>query len=190
MKRTLTLLLVLAFAGGCSAFAAPPAAVNAKPQTSVNVKPQPVQNFNRPSREDMKKQFEQRLNLTEKQKEKAKKINEKGREKMQPLFREIGLKHQELKKVRTSELTEEEKNKKIEQLRVEIRELDKKARDLRKKNSEEFEKILTKEQKAELEKMKTEGRQRFEKTHPARPPFQGIGNPVIKPGFKHPKVSE
>ena len=185
MRKTLTLLLILACASSCSAF-------SAVPQTPTNVTVQNSKNVmvNRPNREEMQKRFEQRLNLTDKQKEQAKKLNEKGRAKMEPVMKEIHSKHKELMGLKTSELTDEEKTKKAEQLKTELKELDKKARDLRKKNSEEFEKILNKTQKAELEKMKAEGRQRFEKTHHARPPFQGIGNPIVKPGFKAPKVSE
>ena len=59
-------------------------------------------------------------------------------------------------------------------------------KEIRKKNSQEFESILNKKQKAELEKMKSEGRARFEQNHPPRPPFAGLGTPgflMSKPLF-------
>ena len=63
--------------------------------------------------------------------------------------------------------------------------MNKQANDLRKKNSEDFEKILNKNQKAELNKMKAEGRAKFEREHKARPPFQGLGSPnlFVKPNM-------
>ena len=140
-----------------------------------------------PAKEQMRKQFEQRLQLTDKQKEKAKKLHEKGRAEMEPVMNQIKTKHQQLQSVQQAGLTEEEKNKRVEQLKSELKDLDKQARDLRKKNSEDFEKILNKNQKAELNKMKAEGRAKFEREHKARPPFQGLGSqnlfvkPIISP---------
>ena len=71
----------------------------------------------------------------------------------------------------------------INQLNIEIKELEKQADEIRKKNTQEFEKILNKKQKAELEQMKAEGRARFERKHPPRPPFRGLGTPnfILKP---------
>ena len=131
----------------------------------------------RPSKEEMRKKFEQRLNLTDKQKEKAKVIHQEGHEEMKPVMMQIALKYQELRNLKTSDLSEQAKAEKSEQLKAEIKELDKQAQEIRKKNTQEFEKILNKKQKAELEKMKAEGRARFEKHHPPRPPFQGLGAP-------------
>lgn len=145
----------------------------------------------RPDKEQMKKQFEQRLNLTEKQKEKAKKLHEKSRAEMEPVMKKIKAKHQQLQSLQQSTLSEEEKTKQINTVKAEIKALDKQARELRKKNSEEFEKILDKTQKAELEKMKSEGRAKFEKSHKARPPFQGLGTPgLFKPGMLIPQSTK
>lgn len=124
-----------------------------------------------------KKEFEQRLKLTEKQKQKAKIIHSKGREQMKPIVYQIELKHQEIEAVKNTKLLERDKQEQINQLLEDIRNLDKQAQDIRKKNSQEFEKILNKKQRAELAKMKAEGRARFEKNHPPRPPFQGLGAP-------------
>ena len=151
--------------------------------TTQTGKQPPSVMFQKPNKEKMRKEFEQRLNLTDKQKEKAKKIHQQGREQMKPIMEKMAAKNIQLQTVQNSDLSSEEKAKQIAQLKTDIKDLDKKAREMRKKNSEEFEKILNKNQKAELEKMKAEGRARFEKKHKARPPFQGLGSPnfLLKP---------
>lgn len=133
-------------------------------------------------KEQMRQKFEQRLNLTDKQKEKAKAIHQQGREQMKPVMEQISAKRQEIEAVKRSRIAEKAQQERIEELTAEIRELHKKAHEIRKANSQEFEKILTKKQKNELAKMKAEGRAKFEKNHPARPPFQGLGTPgLFKP---------
>ena len=177
MKKLLSILVLAA------AFVAiAPADATAADQTPT-INRQSKQNFvgpQRPDKEKMKKQFEERLQLTDKQKEKAKKIHEKGRTQMAPVMGKIKAKRQEMMQVQQSTtLSAEEKAKQIEQLKTDVKALDKQAKELRKQNSEEFEKILNKTQKAELEKMKAEGRAKFEKHHKARPPFQGLGSPSM-----------
>lgn len=144
--------------------------------------PAPAQN-QRPSREQMRQKFEQRLNLTDKQKEKAKAIHQQGREQMKPVMEQIFAKRQEIEAVKLSRIAVKAQQEKIEELSAEIRELEKKAHEIRKANSQEFEKILTKKQKNELAKMKAEGRAQFAKNHPARPPFgpRGIFGPMLPP---------
>ena len=119
--------------------------------------------------------FEKRLNLTEKQKEKAKKIHQKGASQMKPIMKKIGDLRKEILEIKKSDLDETAKKDKIDIKIQEIRKLDKKAHEIRKQNSQDFEKILTDEQKAELNKMKAEGRKNFEKHHPPRPPFNMFG---------------
>ena len=126
-----------------------------------------------------KQTFEKRLNLTEKQKEKAKKIHQKGAKQMKPLMEKKGELRKEIKEIKKSELDETQKREQIDKKIKEIKALDKKAQNIRKTNSKEFEKILTKEQQTELEKMKAEGRKKFEKHHPPRPPFN-----MFPPEFK------
>lgn len=137
----------------------------------------------RPTREQMRQKFEQRLNLTDKQKEQARAIHQKGREQIKPIVAQIEQKRQEIEAVRLSRIDTKTQEERINKLIEEINELDKKAHEIRKANSHEFEKILTKKQKNELAQMKAEGRARYEKNHPPRPPFQGMGNP----GFLMPK---
>jgi len=122
-----------------------------------------------PPNEQAKQQFEKRLNLTEKQKKKAKTIHQKGLEKMKPLMSEIAQKRKELKALKES--NDPAKEEKISQKKEELKKLNDKAHKVRKKNGKDFEKILTKEQKTELEKMKAEGRAKFHKKHPPKPPF-------------------
>jgi Spy/CpxP family protein refolding chaperone len=144
-------------------------------QTNSNVKTT-TQSQN-PSKAQMKKEFEQRLNLTEKQKEKAKLIHQQGREQLKPIMMQIDVKRQEIETVKLTRISEKMQQERISQLNSEIKELEKQAQEIRKKNSQDFEKILNKKQKAELEKMKAEGRMRFEQNHPPRAPFQGLGTP-------------
>lgn len=177
MKKLLSILVLTA------AFVAiAPAQTMAADQTATTNR-QSKQTFTRPQRPDkeqMRKQFEERLQLTDKQKEKAKKIHEKGRAEMTPVMEKIKTKHQEMQNLlQSTNLSDEEKEKQKEQIKTEIKALHNQAKDLRKKNSEEFEKILNKDQKSELEKMKAEGRAKFEKEHKARPPFKGLGSPSL-----------
>lgn len=122
--------------------------------------------------------FEKRLNLTEKQKEKAKVIHKKGHQEMKPVMDKMMAKRKEIMLIKKDEtLSETQKQEKIDALSYEIKELSKQAADIRKKNSKDFEKILNKKQKKELEKMKAEGRANFEKNHPPRKPFDMFGAP-------------
>ena len=171
MKKTLSILLsakVLTLV----------AATEVKAENIDQRAPKSIMNHNS-SREQHRKQFEQRLNLTEKQKETARQIHKQGREDMKPVIMQIELKRQEIETVKLSRMAERAQKERIEELNNEIKELEKQAQEIRKKNSQEFEKILNKKQKAELELMKAEGRARFERYHKARPPFQGLGTPNI-----------
>lgn len=183
MKKLLSILVL-----GAAFIAVSPVSTQAADNTTTR----PVQNNltrpQKPDKEQMRKQFEERLQLTDKQKEKAKKIHEKGRAQMTPVMEKIKTKHQEIVTIQQStNLSDEEKAKQIEKNKTELKALRNQANELRKQNSEEFEKILTKSQKTELEKMKAEGRAKFEKSHKARPPFQGLGSPSL---FFPPKVDK
>ena len=188
MKKTFLLLLLVSILtiSGTSVYAEKiNAPKNEQEQEQIN-------KSNHPSKEEMKKQFEQRLNLSEKQKEKAKTIHQQGREEMAPIMAQIKQKHQEIEMVKMSKMATKMQEEKIAQLTTEIQTLEKQAHEIRKKNSKEFEKILNKKQKAELEVMKAEGRARFEKYHKARPPFQGLGTPnkFLKPLLPPPPHKE
>ena len=128
------------------------------------------------NRDCARQQFEQRLNLSDKQKQKAKDIHQKGREEMKPVMTKIDQKRREIDSVKASKMSDKSKNEKMEQLNSEMKDLQKQANEIRKKNSQEFEKILNKKQKTELEKMKSEGRANFEKKHPPRAPFGNMNS--------------
>ena len=190
MKKTFSLLLLTAILtlSGTSVYAQKPEAPKADTTKQEEVPSKPE----RPSKEEMRKQFEQRLNLSEKQKEKAKALHTQGREEMKPIMAQIKQKHQEIEMVKMSRISEQMQQEKIAQINAEIQALEKQAHEIRKKNSKEFEKILNKKQKAELEVMKAEGRARFEKDHKARTPFQGLGTPnmFLKPLLPPPPHKE
>ena len=116
---------------------------------------------NPPSREEMIKMrkareaaFEQKLGLTEAQKAKAKEIRKKGHKEMKPIMDKIKDRRKEAEMVKMSRIAG--------WVHKDIRNLEKKANVIRKKNMKEFESILTKDQKKILENMKKEGRQKFE----------------------------
>ncbi len=142
-----------------------------KTNNNISVMYQPL------SKEQKRKQFEQRLNLSERQKEKIKEIHQKGLEEMKPVMMELSIKKEKFEIINSRKILTREQKEQMEQLKIEINELEKQAKEIRKKNSQEFEKILNKNQRAELEKMKAEGRARYEQNHHPRPPFQGLGTP-------------
>jgi CRISPR/Cas system-associated endonuclease Cas1 len=111
---------------------------------------------------------------------------------MKPIMVQIQQKHKEIEMIKLSRMAEKMQQEKIAQLTTEIQALEKQAHEIRKKNSKEFERILNKKQKAELETMKAEGRARFEKYHKARTPFQGLGTPnmFLKPLLPPPPQKE
>lgn len=159
MKKFLPLLFlsILIFAQQSNVCSAEPCLLKGKPPIEHN--------------QNMKQKFEQRLKLTDEQKEKARKIHEKGFKQMKPIMLKSDQLRKEIAVVKKSNEDENTKNKKIQKYITELRKLDKKAEDIRRTNSQEFEKILTKDQKIELEKMKAEGRKNFSKRHRPRPPF-------------------
>lgn len=187
MKKTLILAGILALALSSQCYAA-----NSSVPTKASVprskccEKQPPLSMQRPPKEpDFKKaEFEKRLKLTDAQKAKAKAIREKGHEQMKPIMEQIRIKHEEIRTVRmATNLKAEEKTVKIDKLRGELRELNKKAHELRMQNMKEFEAILTKKQLKELQKMKEEGRKNFDKNfkkqhgNDLKPPFP--------PPFRH-----
>lgn len=180
MKKTLILASLLAFS-----MTAALAVENTTPTAPAKnvIEAQKPEICNLPPRKpDFKKeQFEKRLNLTEKQKAKAKEIRQKGHEEMKPVMEQIKLKRQEAEAVKLSRIAPQMQKEKLDKIDAELRDLRKQAHELRMKNMKEFESILTKKQKKELEKMKQEGRKRFEQEH--RRPGHG-------PQFPHPPVEK
>lgn len=167
MKKTLLLSGVLMFAMSTQCFAAPQTPCGI-PTVKVNSDQQaPVELKQKPKRPDAmekrKADFEKRLKLTDEQKVQAKAIREKTHEQMRPIMEKIRAKHQEIRMIRMSRMAVEMQDEKIAAIKVELKELNKQARELRQQNMKEFEAILTPKQQKELKKMKAEGRKNFEK---------------------------
>ena len=102
--------------------------------------------------------FEQRLNLTDKQKEQVKKNREADRAKMEPIIKQIREKEQAKHEIfKKYEQTDPE----LIKLNNEIKKLKDEKHKIMEANRKAFESILTKEQKAELEKMKAEHKERI-----------------------------
>lgn len=120
-----------------------------------------------PDFEKRKAEFEKRLNLTEKQKKQSEELHKSGFEKMKPIMEKTKEKQKELWALKDAK--DEQSLQKAEQLKKELGALRNEARELKKQNMKDFENILTKKQKKELEKMKEEGRKNFEKNFKNRP---------------------
>lgn len=106
------------------------------------------------------------LNLTEDQKAQADKLREASKVKIKPIRQEIHkLKNQIWEIQDNDSLTKEEKHEKIAPLFKQIKELRSSADKIREEDMQQFEKLLTPEQKNTLEQ--------FKKTHkpPKRPIF-------------------
>ena len=114
--------------------------------------------------EAKKAEFEKRLNLTEEQKQQIEKNKQKDKEKMKPIMQEMHAKRAELMGIKTDiTLAPHEKVEKMAPIEKDLIDLKLKANDLRKKNMEAFEKLLTKDQKVEFEKIKEEQMQKMAK---------------------------
>lgn len=115
--------------------------------------------------------FEKRLNLTDKQKVKAREIRIKGHEKMKPVMERIAMKKQEAIMVKMSRIAIRDQEERLAVIDAEIKDLEKKANEIRKQNMKEFESILTRKQRQILKEMKKEGRQRYQAEHPDGKPM-------------------
>lgn len=181
MKKTLILASILAFTMTTALAAESTTAVQTPAKNTIETQ-RPEFHKAPPKKPDFKKeQFEKRLNLSDKQKAKAKELREQGRQQMQPLMEQIKSKRTEADTIRAN-ISDDQKAQ-LDKLNNEIRDLEKQAHELRMKNMKDFESILTKKQKKELEKMKQEGRRNFDREHrrPGGPEFRsGFG-----PGFGH-----
>ena len=101
-------------------------------------------------------ELENKLNLTDEQKVKAKEIRMKGREEIKPIIDELKAKKEKIQEIKASNISEKEKTSQIEKQRNEIKSLREQADKIREKNMSQFEEILTTEQKEEFNKFKQE----------------------------------
>lgn len=171
MKKTL-ILASLAALVMTPAFAAQ----NPAPQPTPDNTPV-VEHRKQPSPEAMKRraEFEKRLKLTDEQKAQAKEIRQKGHEEMKPIMDKIQEKRQEIRAVKLTKMTQRAQEERIAELHKEIGALKRHAHELRMKNMQEFESILTKKQLKELKKMKKEGRKKFDAEFKKHHPQGGHG---------------
>ncbi len=110
--------------------------------------------------------LDERLKLTEEQKKQAHDIRMDGHKKIKPVMEKIKAKKMEAKAINEdANLSAEAKAQKLAPIKADIRKLKQEARKIRQENTKEFEAILTPEQKAEFEKIKQEGREKFKKQH-------------------------
>lgn len=107
--------------------------------------------------------FEQKLGLTEEQKNKIRELRTSGHEEMKPIMDQLYAKKRDAALIKQSRaLAVSEQEQKLNILDKEIKDLEKQANLLRRKNMKEFEGMLTREQKNTLKQMKQEGRQNYE----------------------------
>ena len=118
-------------------------------------------------------EFERRLNLTEAQKAKIEQNRKADMAKLKPIKEQI-----RAKKEAKFEIIKkyEETNPDLIKLNKEIKALKEQEHKIKEANKKSFEALLTKEQKAELAKMKTEREKNFKGHRPhhpeGRPPFE------------------
>jgi len=141
------------------------------PEDSMKRPPMPPK-MSEQERAKHEQAFEQRLGLTEEQKQKSKELRLEGREKIKPVIDRIKIRENEMQMVRQSSLSEEAKEVKLNALKTDLKGLHKQAHDIRVENMKSFEEILTPEQKQTLKEMKQEGRQEFNKQRHMPPPPQ------------------
>jgi len=102
--------------------------------------------------------FEKRLNLTDAQKKKVEQQREKDKAKMEPIRKQI----REKQKAKFEIIKKyEEQDADLIKLNNEIKVLKDKEHKIMEENRKAFESILTKDQKAELEKIKAEHNKKF-----------------------------
>ena len=158
MKKEVTMkkILVLLFA----VFLSSTLAQARIPEDNIKCPPIPPR-MTEQERIQRERAFEQRLGLTEEQIQKSKNLRLEGREKIKPVIDQIKSREQEVEMVKKSNLSEEERDAKLNSLNSDLKTLRKQAHDIRVENMKNFEEILTTEQKRTLKEMKQEGRQKF-----------------------------
>ena len=159
MKKTLILASIIALTMTSTAYAGTTTATKVQtPAQKGQMMPPPP---------------ERRLNLTEAQKAKIEKNRKADMAKLKPIKEQI-----RAKKEAKFEIIKkyEETNPDLIKLNKEIKALKKQEHKIKEANRKSFEALLTKEQKAELAKMKTEREKNFKGHKPhhpkGRPPFE------------------
>ena len=178
MKKILTTTFCLSvmLMGANAAFAADTNTTYTKANTTTERKAPP--NFaNGKMQKPMMPNLEEELGLTEAQKQQARQNRIQGRKDMKPVMDEIRAKKEAIMDVFDSELSDDKKKERVDAMQAELKELHKKANTLREKNMQDFEKILTKDQKEKFEQLKQKNMPKHEckkcgKMMPPPPPME------------------
>ena len=152
MKKVLTILCILVLTTTCAN------AADRQFPKRHHIMPPPPKEMSQQEHKQREQAFEQRLGLTDAQKQQAKSLREAGFEKIKPVFDTLKAREQELLTVKQSSLSDDEKQAKIDSLKNDIHNLRKQAHEIKRENMKEFENLLTPEQKKILKEMKQEGR--------------------------------
>lgn len=172
MKKTLILASIIALTMTSTAYAATTATPTKAqaPAKNGQMMPPPPREF---KGDRHRAEFEKRLNLTDAQKAKIEKNRKADMAKLKPIKDQIRAKkeakYEIIKKY-------EETNPDLIKLNKEIKALKDQEHKIMEANRKSFEAMLTKEQKAELAKMKAEREKNFKGHRPprpeGRPPFE------------------
>ena len=179
MKKLLTATFCLSvlLMGANAAMAADTNTTYSKANTKVEKKAPPKFGQGQ-MQKPMMPNLEEELNLTEAQKQQARQNRIQGRKEMKPVMDEIRAKKEAIMDIFDSDLTDDKKQEQVKVIQKEIKELHKKANTIREKNMQNFEKILTKEQKTKFEEMKQKHLPKHEckkcgRMMPPPPPLEG-----------------
>ncbi len=133
--------------------------------------PPPLFEGKQPSKAEMeakKIEFEKRLKLTDKQKKQIELQKQQDREKIKPIIDQIHVKKQEFRTIKEdTTLSPSDKDKKLKEVKDDLRNLKIQADSLRKENMQNFENVLTEKQKKEFSKIKEEQRKNMEQRRKA-----------------------
>jgi len=200
---TMALAATVVFGGFSAANAAPCNVQDTQKAPAQGImKPEPTENCNLPKkRSEMKKltpeerkakmeqrvmEFNKSLGLTDEQIAKARELRANGHDKMKPLMEKKKAKFDEMRALKAnSSMSVKAQDRKMEALRNDMRKIDQEMRQIRRDNEQEFEAILTPEQKAKYEQIKEEGRKHFrEHKRPQGPENFGKRPPIKDHGYK------
>ena len=138
-------------------------AVNATEAHHPNGFPPPPPKMTEADRAKKEAAFEQRLGLTDEQKQQAKELRMQGHDKIKPVIDKLKNREQEVQMVKNSNLSPQSQKEKLDSLYSDIHTLRKEAHDIRVENMKSFEEILTNDQKKILKEMKQEGKKKYNK---------------------------
>ena len=170
MKKTLILASIIALTMTSTAYAGATTATKVQTPAQKGQMMPPPREF---KGDRHKAEFERRLKLTEAQKAKIEKNRKADMAKLKPIKEQI-----RAKKEAKFEIIKkyEETNPDLIKLNKEIKALKEQEHKIKEANRKSFEALLTKEQKAELAKMKTKREKNFKGHRPhhpeGRPPFK------------------